>query len=146
MTSVGWVVSIFSVPKGWVVSSQHWMGSAIIHLPSFHECSRFLVMGYGMIFVDWFFVEVNFVQYMLKLQQVLVVNLGIPIGIPAIIWIDIRWNIVIKKGNGPESSSETGSIFKILSWNWFLIQMSVVVRNKGSFFHLLLPDNRRIPH
>ena len=72
------------------------------------------------------------------------IGLGIPEEISAVVWVNVRWVVIVDTGNGPESGSE--SIVRIPCWNWFLIQMSVVVRNKGNFLQLLLPDNRRIPH
>ena len=96
--------------------------------------------------MDCSIIMVNIVQYVLKLQRILVVKFGVPVGISAVVWIDVCWIVVIDQGNGPEPGSEGGGVIRVPNRNWFLEQMGVVVGDGGGFFRLLLPDNRGLAH
>ena len=63
--------------------------------------------------------------------NVLVVDLNVPIGISAIVWVDMCWIVIVNQGNGPESGGRGGRIIRVPRRTWFLVY----------FFHLLLPDN-----
>ena len=83
---------------------------------------------------------------MLELQQVLVIDFGVPVEISAVVWVVVCRIVVINQRSGPGSASEVCGVIRVPWWTLFLIQLGVAVCYDGSFFHLLLPDNRRIPH
>ena len=80
------------------------------------------------------------------MQYVLVVDLGVPVGVSAVVWVDIRWVVIINNGDGPESSCEGCYIVRIPSGNWTLVQMRIIIGDSDSFFHLMLRDIRGIAH
>ena len=46
--------------------------------------------------------------------------LRVPVGIAAIVWVDVCRIVVIYQGNGPESGSEGSCVIRIPNKNWFL--------------------------
>ena len=83
---------------------------------------------------------------MLELQQILVKDFGVPVGISALVWVDVCWVVVVDKKVETDLGGEVYDVIKIPNRNWFLEGMGVVLSNYECLFHLLLPDNSGIAH
>ena len=92
------------------------------------------------------FVEIDVFKVVLELQQVLIVEFCVPIGVSTIVWKELGRVVVINKGNEPELGSKACGVIWVSNRNWFLKEMGVVISYKQCFFSCCLADYRAIAH
>ena len=77
----------------------------------------------------------------------LVVDFSVPLGTTSVVWIDICQVAVVDEENGPESGGKV-SVIGVPNriWFWYNRVLLYIGCDECCFLHLLLSDNRGIPH